>query len=147
MNNVASGRGVDLHYQVDEKPQIRQYLDVFAGAGGWGDAMASRLEEVVSETMQALFPDGAAKLKSPRLVLSARKEGAAAVLDLVVSGVEKNLEDGFTSLGEQSEDSGGAAPQWDEVDGSLRRLRELASSVRHRQFHDTDILSIRVKAT
>ncbi len=138
---------IRIDYKSSAQPQIRQYLDVFAGAGGWGDAMASRLEEVVSETMQALFPDGAAEPKSPRLVLSARKEGAAAVLDLVVSGVEKNLEDGFTSLGEQSEDSVGAAPQRDEADGSLRRLRELASSVRHRQFHDTDILSIRVKAT
>ena len=138
---------IKVRYEPSTHPRVRQYLDVFASSGGWGDAMASRLEEVVSETMQTLFPHGAAGQKSPRLVLSARKESAAAVLDLVVSGAGKNLEDGFTSPDEQSADSAGAAPQRDEAGGSLHRLRELASSVRHQQFHDTDVLTIRVEAT
>ena len=138
---------IKVRYEPSAHPRVRQYLHDFASAGGWGDTMASRLEEVVRETMQTLFPDGAAVHKSPRLVLSARKESAAAVLNLVVSGAEKNLEDGFTSLGEQSEDSAGAAPQQVEADASLRRLREMASSVHHQQFHDTDILAIRVEAT
>ena len=138
---------IKVRYGPSAHPRVRQYLDVFAGAGGWGDAMASSLEEVVRETMQTLFPDGAAERESPRLVLSARKESAAAVLDLVVSGAEKNLEDRFTSPGEKPGDSAGAAPPRDDADDSLRRLRELASSVRHQQFHDTDILTIRVEAT
>ena len=138
---------IKVRYESAALPRLRQYLDVFASAGGWGDTMASRLEEVVRETMRVLFPDGAARHKSPRLVLSARKEGAAAVLDLVVSGAGMNLEDGFASLGEPSGDGAGAAPQREEADSPLRRLRELASSVRHQQFHDTDVLTIRVEAT
>ena len=138
---------IRIDYKTSAQPEIRRYLDVFAGANGWGNAMASRLEDVVTETMQALFPDDAAGHRRPRLVLSVRKEGAAAVLDLVVSGAEKNLEDGFMSLGDQPGDNASAAPLRDEADGSLRRLRELASSVRHQQFHDTDILTIRVEPT
>ena len=138
---------IKVRYEPSAHPRVRQYLDVFAGAGGWGDAMASRLEEVVRETMQTLFADGAAEHKSPRLVLSARKESAAAVLDLVVSGTGMNLEDRFTPPGEKPGDSAGGTPERDEADASLRRLRELASSVRHQQFHDTDILTIRVDAT
>ena len=138
---------IKVRYETAALPRLRQYLDVFASAGGWGDPMASRLEGVVRETMRALFPDGTAGHKRPSLVLSARKEGAAAVLDLVVSGAGMNLEDGFTSLGEPSGDDVGAAPQRDEADGPLRRLRELASLVRHQQFHDTDVLTIRVNAT
>ena len=138
---------IKVRYEPAAHPRVRQYLDVFAGAGGWGDSMASRLEEVVRETMRALYQDGAAGHESPRLVLSARKEGAAAVLDLVVSGAGMNLEDGFASLGEPSGDSAGAAPPRDEAEDSLRRLRELASSVRHQQFHETEVLAIRVEAT
>ena len=138
---------IRIDYRSSAHSVVRQYLDVFTGAGGWNDTMASRLEEVVRETMQTLCPDGAAEHKRPRLVLSARKEGAAAVLNLVVSGAERNLEDDFASLGDQPGDSASAAPQRDEADGSLRRLRELASSVRHQQFHDTDILTIRVDPT
>ena len=138
---------IKVRYEPAAHPRVRQYMDVFASAGGWGETMASRLEEVVRETMRALFPDGAARHKSPRLVLSARKEGAAAVLDLVVSGAGMNLEDGFASLGVPSGDGAGAALQREEADSPLRCLRELASSVRHQQFHDTDVLTIRVEAT
>jgi len=138
---------INVRYEPAAHPKVRQYLEVFARDGGWGDKMASRLEEVVRETMQTLFPDGAAGHKSPRLALSARKESAAAVLDLVVSGAGMNIEDSFASLGQPSEESAGAAPQRDEADDPLRRLRKLASSVRHQQFHDTDVLTIRVEAT
>ena len=138
---------IKVRYEPAAHLRVRQYLDVFAGAGGWSETMTSRLEEVVRETMRALFPGGAAGHNSPRLVLSARKEGAAAVLDLVVSGTGMNLEDGFASLGVPSGDGAGAALQREEADTPLRRLRELASSVRHQQFHDTDVLMIRVEAT
>ena len=33
-----------------------------------------------------------------------------------------------------------------EQEVSLRLLRHLASSVRHQQYHDTDIVTVRVKA-
>ena len=33
-----------------------------------------------------------------------------------------------------------------EQEASLRLLRKLSSSVRHQQFHDTDIVTVRVSA-
>ena len=52
---------------------------------------------------------------------------------------EENLEDRIALMGEASDD----AP---EREVSLRLLRHLASSVHHQQYHDTDIVTIRVEA-
>ena len=54
---------------------------------------------------------------------------------------EENLQDKIALLGEQT----AAAPIEREV--SLRLLRHLASSVRHQQYHDTDIVTVRVEAS
>jgi len=75
-----------------------------------------------------------------RLLLMARKEGAGAVLEFVVATGEDNLQDRMALLGEQV----GEIPV--ERDVSLRLLRHLASSVRHEQYHDTDIVTVRVDA-
>ena len=50
------------------------------------------------------------------------------------------MEDRIALLAEQNS---GVAP---EQEVSLRLLRALASSVRHQQYHDTDIVTVRVDA-
>jgi len=65
---------------------------------------------------------------------------AAALSSLSgVDGIDAVLV-GPRSLGEVEDDT----PVAHEV--SLRLLRHLASSVRHRQYHDTDIVTVRVDA-
>ena len=67
---------------------------------------------------------------------------AGAVLEFVAStGDEENLQDRIALLGEQ------AAGATVEREVSLRLLRHFASSVRHQRYHDTDIVTARVKAT
>ena len=75
-----------------------------------------------------------------RLHLVAHREGDEAVLEFVASATEGNLEDQIALLGERATE----APAEQEV--SLRLLRHIASSVHHQQYHDTDILTVRVKA-
>ena len=67
-----------------------------------------------------------------------RKAGGA-VLEFIAAPGEENLEDRMAVNGEASDD----AP---EREVSLRLLRHLASSVHHQQYHDTDIVTIRVDA-
>ncbi|MYF68539.1 MAG: hypothetical protein F4181_00505 [Proteobacteria bacterium] len=68
----------------------------------------------------------------------AHKHSGEAILDFVAAPGTANLEDRIALLGEQ------AAATSIEREVSLRLLRHLASSVRHQQYHDTDIVTIRV---
>ena len=56
-------------------------------------------------------------------------------------GPATNLEDQLAVLGEPA----ASGPVEEEV--SLRLLRHYASSVRHHQYHDTDVVTVRVTAT
>ena len=74
-----------------------------------------------------------------RLLLTARSEDGGAVLEFVASKGEENIQDRIALLGEAS------AGAMIEREVSLRLLRHLASSVRHQQYHDTDIVTVRVE--
>ena len=75
-----------------------------------------------------------------RLFLVARSEEGEAVLEFLAGTGDENLQDRIAVLGEQ------AAGPTAEQEFSLRLLRHVASSVRHQQYHDTDIVTVRVKA-
>ena len=74
-----------------------------------------------------------------RLLLTARSEDGGAVLEFVASKGDENIQDRIALLGEAS------AGAMIEREVSLRLLRHLASSVRHQQYHDTDIVTVRVE--
>ena len=63
------------------------------------------------------------------------------MVEFIASGGEENLQDKIALLGEHT----AGAPIEREV--SLRLLRHLTSSVRHQQYHDTDIVTVRVEAS
>ncbi|MYI69484.1 MAG: hypothetical protein F4103_12325 [Boseongicola sp. SB0673_bin_14] len=116
------------------------FLRQFATISGWGAAMAQRLDAVGEETILTLLEnqDGT---QSRRLRLSVSRDDGGAVLEFVVaSGEETNLEDRISRLGEHV--TGASLDR--EV--SLRLLRHLASSVRHQQYHGTEVVTVRVKA-
>ena len=123
-------------------PAIREFVSAFASRGGWGPAMADRLEAAAEETLLAVIQDDepARERGGRRLRLVAHREEGAAVLELVVAPGEENLEDRMALIGGEADE----AP--DERDVSLRLLRHLASSVRHQQYHDIDIVTVRVTA-
>ena len=102
--------------------------------------MADRLDAVCEETLLTLQqqdePD--ADIERRRLLLTARGEDGGAVLEFVASKGEGNIQDRIALLGEAS------AGAMIEREVSLRLLRHLAASVRHQQYHGTDIVTVRV---
>ena len=79
----------------------------------------------------------AAEHAKPRLRVLARQDGAAVELEFMAAVGEDNLEDHIALLGDRVETP-------DEREFSLRLLRHFASSVRHQQYHNIDIVAVRV---
>ena len=139
-------RRLETDLDVSVLPAMREFLGAFAARSGWDEEMAGRLEAASEETLLTLLREeeegegeegGGARR---RLLLVAHKEGGGAVLEFVAAGGSENLQDRIALLGERS----AGAPVEREV--SLRLLRHVASSVHHQQYHDTDIVTVRVDA-
>ena len=130
-----------------ELPRLRKFIREFAARNRL-EAAARRLDAATEEALLTLLQSRAESEEEDddersALLLVAREEDGEAVLEFKVgaaSADEINLQDRLSSLGGRT----GAA--WVEHEISLRMLRRLASSVRHQQFHDTDILTLRVSA-
>ncbi len=121
---------------VEAFPQIDEFLAKFAAGRGYGAAMTDRLRAVGEETLLTLTQQGTGER---RLFLSARSDGAAAELEFVAATDDANIEDRMALLSDQA--VGGRVEQ----EASLRLLRHFASSVRHQQYHDTDVVTVRVE--
>lgn len=142
---TATGR---RRYRMETKPdmsalpEIRSFLKDFASRSGWDEAMTGRLDAVGEEALLTLVrqeEQGKREGRSLRLVVS-RGEGGA-ILEYIVTPRGENIQDRLSTLPDESDETS------IEQEVSLRLLRHLASSVRHQQYHDTDIVTVRVKAT
>ena len=138
-------RRIQTPFEVASLPKIREFLQSFASRSGWGEAMAHRLDAAAEEAILTLLrhdeeeEESGEPHRKRRLLLTAHKEGGGAVLEFIAAPGDDNLEDRIAVMGEATDD----AP---EREVSLRLLRHLASSVHHQQYHDTDIVTIRVDA-
>ena len=125
--------------------EIRSFLGDFASRSGWDAAMAGRLDAVGEEALLTLFrqegQEGQEERQRRRLRLVVYREEGGAVLEFVVTPRGENIQDRLAMLSDESDETS------IEQEVSLRLLRHLASSVRHKQYHDTDIVTVRVKAT
>ena len=121
-------------------PAIDKFLTEFAATRGWGEAMTDRLRAVGEETLLSLIRQDEESGKR-QLRISARNDGRAAELEFVAATEESNIEDRISLLGDR------VAGQRAEQEVSLRLLRHLASSVRHQQYHETDVVTVRVEAS
>ncbi len=122
-------------------PKIREFLAAFASRSGWGEKMVARLDAATEETLLTLIgqDEDREERERRRLLLQARKEAGGAVLEFVAAAGEENLQDRMGLLAEQPDDV------LAEREVSLRLLRHIASSVRHQQFHDSDIVTVHVE--
>ena len=120
--------------------KVDTFLADFAARGKRDEEMTDRLRAVGEELLLTLTrqeADGGGKA-SRHLLLVARDDGDAVDLEFAATTDEANLEDQLALLSEQISES----PVEEEV--SLRLLRHYASSVRHQQFHDMDVVTVRV---
>ena len=131
---------------IDSLPDLNEFMAHFAANRGWNDAMKDRLSAVAEETLLTLAPldlsldaeDDDASEEGRTLIVLAASDGPVADLEFIGGGNEANLEDRIRQL--QQHDTQDPV----EEDLSLRLLRSFAQSVRHQQYHDTDIISVRV---
>ena len=131
---------------VDSLPDLNDFMARFANSRGWNEAMKERLSAVAEETLLTLAPldlnldadesDGPAEGRT--LIVLAASDGPVADLEFIGGGNEANLEDRIRQL--QQHDT--QDPVEEEL--SLRLLRSFALSVRHQQYHGTDIITVRV---
>ena len=122
-------------------PRIRAFLEAFASGNGWGPEMVGRLDAASEETLLTLIEqdEGRESSAQRRLLLKARRESGGAVLEFIAAAGEENVQDRIGLLADRPDDV------LVEREVSLRLLRHIASSVRHQQFHDTDIVTVHVK--
>ena len=127
---------------VDALPELNEFIAKFAGRRGWDTAMQERLSAVAEETLLTLAPldlEGNDDARDDRrLVVLASGDGPVADLEFIGGGNDENMEDRLRQL--QQYDS--ETPVENEL--SLRLLRSYASSVRHQQYRDADIITVRV---
>ena len=135
-------RKVEVAFERTALSEIRDFVAGFSTRSGWDDAMAARLDAVSEETLLTLLAgdEDEAEAVPRRLLVVARREDGGATLEFVVGRGEENLQDRIALLSETSADD------VLEREVSLRLLRHLASSVRHQQYYDTDIVTVRVEA-
>ena len=123
--------------------EIDAFLKDFADRAGLAADAALRLRSVGEEILLSLVSreeDGPAR-GGRRLRVTAKRSGGGAELEFVAAPHgESNLEDRIAVLDNQ----GAGTPV--EQDFSLRLLRHFASSVRHQQYFDTDIVTAHVDA-
>ena len=141
---------------IDALPDLNEFLTRFAERRGWDTRMKQRLSAVGEETLLTLAPldlegsvdpddgrnmeEGEGAESGRQLVVLASSDGRIATLEFIGgSSDEDNMEDRLRQLQQYDEES----PVEQEI--SLRLLRAYASSVRHQQFHNTDIITVRVE--
>ncbi len=133
---------------IDALPDLTDFVNRFADRRGWNDAMKARLGAVAEETLLTLAPldlegllaesDGTDGASDRSLIVVASSDGQVADLEFIGGSSGVNIEDQVHQL--QQYDT--LPPT--ENDLSLRLLRSYATSVRHQQYHDTDIITVRV---
>ena len=136
---------LEVESDVSVLPRIQEFIGEFAARSGWDSKMVFRLEAASEETLLMLVgedgeDDGGEQRERRRLFLSACKDADGAVLEFIATGGEENIQDRIGLLAEQPDDV------LLEREVSLRLLRHIASSVRHQQFHEADIVTVRVDA-
>ena len=140
---LTGGRRRRLETELDEEaiPKIDTFLASFAASRHWDEQMTLRLRAVGEETLQVLLPaeQDRTEGRERRLLVIARGDGSAADLEFLAATDETNLEDQMAMLSE------GPPNVPVEQETSLRLLRHYAASVRHQQYFDTDVVTVRVE--
>ena len=144
MELTGSRRRIEMDLDIEALPKIESFLRRFASRLGWNAESTERLCSASEETLLTLLQsdeEGEKVSERRRLLVVARSDANAAELEFVSATGEENLEDRLALLEERT----AGTPTENEL--SLRLLRHFASSVRHQQYHDTAIVTVRVEAS
>ena len=132
---------IEAEFDPSALPRIREFLAAFAARAGLGAAVADRLDAAAEEALLSLTGPEASGEEPPRrrLALAAYRDKGDVALEFVVAPRDENLQDRLALLGGDTGETSA------DREVSLRLLRHLASSVRHQQYHDTEIVTVRLR--
>ncbi len=132
---IRVGLNADAYIKLDT------FLSEFAAQRKWSEEMTVRIRAVGEETLNILM--GHTVEDQPdlerRVLLIVHDDGGAADLEFIAATDEANLEDRMVALGNWA--TGGSIEEM-----PLRLLRHYAASVRHQQYYDTDVVTVRVES-
>ncbi|MCY4129348.1 MAG: purine/pyrimidine permease [Gammaproteobacteria bacterium] len=121
---------------------MREFVSDLTSRHEWSTKLSERIDAIIEESIHTLLRnDQEATVSDRRLLLVVHRESNAVELEFIAAGGHENIEDRLAVLGET------ATEESIERDVSLRLLRHLADDVRHRQYYDVDILTVRVDGT
>ena len=130
---------IEVGFDESALREIWVFIGTLASRKKWDTQLVNRLNAVCEEIWLTLNRNEALSTEvGRRLLLTIYSEDRAIVLEFVSSKGEENIQDRIALLGEAN------AAAMVEQDISLRLLRHLASSVRHQQYYETDIVTVRV---
>ena len=132
-------RKIKTKLGVESLPEIDEFVRRFAKSKRWNATSTERLRAATEEAILSLVPEETSlEPEAERnLVLSLRRDGRKAELEFIAAAGEGSLEDRLALLGQWAERSS-------DREFSLRLPRHYATSVSHRQYHDTDVVTVRV---
>lgn len=133
---------LEMTLELASLPTLQEFLRDFTSRCKWNEATTTRFEAVGEEVLLTLLNsrDDSPEAGARRMRLLARKVRGGATLEFIsVMDTEENLEDQVALLTSQID------PDLLDQEVSLRILRHLATSVRHKQFHQADILTVRIE--
>ena len=121
--------------------KIDEFLSGFSAHRKWSEEMTLRVRAVGEETLNIMMGHTVAQEagRQRSLLVIVHDDGGAADLEFIAATGEANLEDRMVALGDWA--AGGSIEEM-----PLRLLRHYAASVRHQQYHDTDVVMVRVEA-
>ncbi len=131
----ARRKRLSVEFNGDAFPKLDGFLREFAQSAGWNEASANRLRSAGEETLSSLLPQEDSR---QRLVVSSQRMEGKIELEFVAFVDDGNLEDRLAYLSEQPEIE-------DDRELSFRLLRHYASSVKHRKYRNTDIITVEVQ--
>ena len=135
---AARPRRLRTALSTDALAEIDAFLCNFAERVQCDEPTTVRLRAVAEETVHTLLGEDP-QPEARKLLLVARADGPSADLEFIAGGTDVNLEDQLAMLSE------GVTQIPNEAEAPLRLLRHYASSVRHQQYHGTEIVTIRVE--
>nr|AGH13574.1 permease [bacterium symbiont of Plakortis simplex pPS11G3] len=123
-------------------PKLDRFVVDFATRYGWGKSATERLRAASEEALLSLLrqeeDDDAPADEGRRLRVVAQNTGGGASLEFTAATHAGNLENQVMLLGDRPDPTS-------ERDLSLALLRHHASSVKHREYHNVDILTVGVE--
>ena len=121
--------------------EVQNFIDDFVARNGWRDDMKDRIKAASEEMLLVLLWQDWDKREEnkKRLILKAHRRDDQAVLEFITIADQGNIEDRIAFLEKETTIE---SPMDKEI--SLKLLNHIASSVRHEQYHDIDIITIKV---